>query len=46
MKTDFTLIKPGLIHKANGGYLVLQIRDLLATPIIWDSFNKLLIILQ
>ena len=42
MRTDFTLIKPGLIHKANGGYLILQIRDLLATPVIWDSFKRVL----
>ena len=42
MRTDFSLIKPGLIHKANGGYLILQIRDLLATPVIWDSFKRVL----
>lgn len=42
MRTDFTLIKPGLIHKANGGYLILQIRDLLSNPIIWDSFKRVL----
>ncbi|MBR3281153.1 MAG: AAA family ATPase [Clostridia bacterium] len=42
MHTDHTLIKPGLIHKANGGYLILQIRDLLQNPIIWDSFKKVL----
>lgn len=42
LKTDFTLIKPGLIHKANGGYIVLQIRDLLSTPVIWDSFKRVL----
>lgn len=42
MKTDFTLIKPGLIHKANGGYLVLQIKDLLTNPILWDSFKRVL----
>ena len=42
MKTDFTLIKPGLIHKANGGYIVLQIRDLLSNPIIWDAFKRVL----
>lgn len=42
MKTDFTLIKPGLIHKANGGYIVLQIRDLLTNPIIWDAFKRVL----
>ena len=42
MRTDFTLIKPGLIHKANGGYLVLQARDLLINPILWDSFKRVL----
>ncbi len=42
MKTDFTLIKPGLIHKANGGYIVLQVRDLLTNPILWDSFKRVL----
>ncbi|MBQ8299226.1 MAG: AAA family ATPase [Clostridia bacterium] len=42
LKTDFTLIKPGLIHKANGGYIVLQIRDLLTNPVIWDSFKRVL----
>ncbi|MBR4110238.1 MAG: AAA family ATPase [Clostridia bacterium] len=42
LKTDFTLIKPGLIHEANGGYIVLQIRDLLSNNIIWDSFKRVL----
>ncbi len=42
MRTDHMLIQPGLIHKANGGYLILQIRDLLQNPIIWDSFKKVL----
>ncbi len=42
MRTDYTLIKPGLVHKANGGYLILQIRDLLSNQIIWDSFKKVL----
>jgi lon-related putative ATP-dependent protease len=42
LKTDFTLIKPGLIHKANGGYIVLQVRDLLTNPVIWDSFKRVL----
>ena len=42
LKTDFTLIKPGLIHKANGGYIVLQVRDLLTNPLIWDLFKRVL----
>ncbi|MBQ6860110.1 MAG: AAA family ATPase [Clostridia bacterium] len=42
LKTDFSLIKPGLIHQANGGYLVLQVRDLLTNPVIWDSLKRVL----
>jgi predicted ATP-dependent protease len=42
LKTDFTLIKPGLLHKANGGYIILQIKDLLSNPLIWDSFKRVL----
>jgi predicted ATP-dependent protease len=42
LKTDFTLIKPGLLHKANGGYIILQIKDLLTNPLIWDSFKRVL----
>ena len=42
LKTDFSLIKPGIIHKANGGYIVLQVRDLLTNPVIWDSFKRVL----
>ena len=42
LKTYFTLIKPGLIHKANGGYIVLQIRDLLTNPLTWELFKRVL----
>lgn len=42
LRTDFTLIKSGLIHKANGGYIVLQVRDLLTNPLIWDCFKRVL----
>ncbi len=42
LKTDFSLIKPGLVHQANGGYLVLQIKDLLMNPILWDSLKRVL----
>lgn len=40
--TDFTMIKPGAIHKANGGYLILQAKDLLMDPYAWDSLKKAL----
>lgn len=35
--TDFTLIKGGAIHKANGGFLVLEVEDLLKNRFAWDA---------
>ncbi len=40
--TDFSMIKPGAIHKANGGYLILQAKDLLMDPYAWDALKKAL----
>lgn len=40
--TDFTMIKPGAIHKANGGYLILQDKDLLMDPFAWGALKKAL----
>jgi lon-related putative ATP-dependent protease len=40
--TDFTMIKPGAIHKANGGYLILQAKDLLMDPFAWGTLKKAL----
>ncbi len=31
--TDFAMIKPGALHKANGGYLILDARKLLMEPL-------------
>ncbi|NTU68739.1 MAG: AAA family ATPase [Chlorobiaceae bacterium] len=38
--TDFTLIKPGALHRANGGYLVLDARRLLFEPFAWEALKK------
>lgn len=38
--TDFTMIKPGALHRANGGYLVLQIEDLLREVYSWDTLKR------
>ncbi|MBO8092812.1 MAG: AAA family ATPase [Prosthecochloris sp.] len=38
--TDFTLIKAGALHKANGGYLVLDARRLLMEPLAWEALKK------
>lgn len=40
--TDFTLIKPGALHRANGGYLVLDARELLRQPYAWDGLKHAL----
>lgn len=40
--TDFTLIKGGAMHRANGGYLVLSIEDVLRNPFTWDSLKRAL----
>ncbi len=37
--TDFTLIRPGALHRANGGYLVLDARKLLMQPFAWDDLK-------
>jgi predicted ATP-dependent protease len=42
MVTDFTMLKPGALHRANGGYLVLQARDLLVSPFSWESLKRAL----
>lgn len=40
--TDFTMVKPGAIHQANGGYLVLQAKELLFSPFAWETLKKVL----
>ncbi len=38
--TDFTMIKPGALHRANGGYLILQASDVVVDPIVWDTLKR------
>ncbi len=38
--TDFTMIKAGALHRANGGYLVVDARELLINPFVWDSLKR------
>lgn len=40
--TNFTLIKAGALHRANGGYLVLGVRDVLTNPFAWDALKRAL----
>jgi lon-related putative ATP-dependent protease len=40
--TDFTLIKPGALHRANGGFLILEARDVLMQPFAWEGLKRCL----
>ena len=42
MVTDFRQLKPGAIHRANGGYLLLDALDVLTTPLAWDALKRAL----
>ncbi|MGW8249485.1 MAG: AAA family ATPase [Anaerolineales bacterium] len=41
-RTDFSMIQPGALHLANGGYLILPARDLLINPYAWDGLKRAL----
>ncbi len=40
--TDFSLIKPGALHRANGGYLLLDALKLLRHPFAWEGLKRTL----
>ena len=40
--TDFSLIQPGALHRANGGYLILDARKLLMQPHAYESLKRTL----
>jgi len=40
--TDVTLVRPGALHRANGGYLVLDARRVLTEPFAWDALKRCL----
>jgi len=40
--TDFNQIKPGALHRANGGYLLVDAQRLLAQPYAWDGLKRAL----
>lgn len=42
MSTDFTMIKAGALHKANGGYLILNVRDVLTNIGSWEALKRIL----
>lgn len=44
--TDLNLIKPGALHRANGGYLMLDARNLLREPYAWEALKRALLAKQ
>lgn len=42
LRTDYRMLKPGNIHKANGGYLLVQARDLLSSVQMWETFKRMI----
>ncbi len=42
LMSDFTMIKPGALHRANGGFLILDARKLLLQPYAWESLKRTL----
>jgi len=39
-KTDHTRIKPGSMHEANGGYILIQAKDILQDKFSWDGLKR------
>lgn len=46
MVTDFSQIRAGALHRANGGFLILHILDLLTNPFSWDALKRALMTRQ
>ena len=42
LTTNFNLIKPGAFHRANGGYLLLDARQVLLEPFAWEGMKRVL----
>ena len=40
--TDFNMIRPGALHRANGGYLILDLLKLLQQPFAWEGLKQVL----
>lgn len=40
--TDYRMIRGGALHDANGGYLVVDVRDLLMQPMAWEMLKRVL----
>jgi lon-related putative ATP-dependent protease len=42
LMTDFTMIRAGALHRANGGYLILDALKILTQPFAWEALKRTL----
>ncbi|MFT5486020.1 MAG: lon-related putative ATP-dependent protease [Paracoccaceae bacterium] len=42
LMTDYRMIRGGCLHEANGGFLIIDVRDLLMQPMAWESLKRCL----
>ena len=42
VSTDYSMIKSGALHRANGGYLILNVRDVLTNMGAWEGLKRVL----
>ncbi|WP_151704868.1 Lon protease family protein [Nitrincola alkalilacustris] len=42
LQTNYTLIRPGALHRANGGYLVMEAEKLLEQPFVYNALKRAL----
>jgi lon-related putative ATP-dependent protease len=40
LQTDFTMIQPGSLHRANGGYLIIRIEEILRNALAWEGLKR------
>jgi len=40
LTTNYTMIRGGSAHRANGGFLIIPVEDLLSSPLSWDSLKR------
>ncbi len=38
--TDFSMIRPGALQLANGGFLIIEARELVANPCVWNALKR------
>ncbi len=40
LRTDHLKIRPGSLHEANGGYIIIQAKDILQNPYSWEGLKR------